>query len=159
AAMDSGVATRPIQDFKQYRQRLIQFVFQTGFLMKPVFDQARGAPRRVVYAEGEAPVVLQAAQQAVDEGLAHPVLIGRPDAIRERCTELGLRLEPGRDVVVVNPGAEAVSPERVRCYCRATGAGEAEAERVLRDDATALAAVVLLTGGADALICGTSGTF
>src|SRR4249919_2194292 len=96
AAMDSGVATRPIADFAAYEQSLTQFVYQSGLIMKPLFTAAKAAPRRIVYAEGEDERVLRAAQIAVDEGLARPILIGRPQVIEQRLERLGLRVRPGR---------------------------------------------------------------
>ncbi|HBS22915.1 phosphate acyltransferase, partial [Thalassospira sp.] len=94
AAMDSGVAKRPITDFDAYRQQLEGFVFRSGLVMKPVFDMARSQKKRVVYPEGESRRVLQACQVLVDDGVCHPVLIGRRDVILERIAELGLRLIP-----------------------------------------------------------------
>ena len=102
AAMESGVATRPIADFDAYRQRLLQFVYHSGLLMKPIFQAAKKAPRRIVYAEGEDERVLRAVQVVVDEELAKPILIGRPAIIAQRIERYGLRMRPGRDVEVVN---------------------------------------------------------
>ena len=92
AAMDSGVATRPITDMEAYRQRLSQFVYQSGSSMQPLFAAAKHSPKRVVYAEGEDERVLRAAQVVVDEGLARPLLLGRPEVIGQRIAEFGLRL-------------------------------------------------------------------
>ena len=92
AAMDSGVATRPIEDMEAYREKLTQFLWRTGLVMKPVFDAAKSDPKRVVFAEGEEEVVLRAVQSVVDEGIAMPILIGRPAVIEERIKKLGLRL-------------------------------------------------------------------
>ena len=103
AAMDTGVATRPIADMEAYRQRLQRFVFRSGLLMKPVFDAAARSPRRIVYAEGEAERVLHCAQQALSLGIAEPILIGDAGRIAERIKALGLRIEPGKDVTVVDP--------------------------------------------------------
>ncbi|KAG1437778.1 hypothetical protein G6F55_014044 [Rhizopus delemar] len=91
AAMDSGVASRPIDDMGAYRDKLAQFVYRTSLMMKPVYDRARSDKQRVVYAEGEEEVVLQAVQNVVDDGLAHPILIGRPEVIESRIERLGLR--------------------------------------------------------------------
>ena len=102
AAMDSGVATRPITDFAAYDDRLNSFVFRTGLLMKPVFERAKAAPRRIVYAEGEEETVLRAVQTVVDQGLAVPILIGRPDVIEKRIQRAGLRIKPGVDVEICN---------------------------------------------------------
>src|SRR5207237_9615391 len=103
SAMDSGVATRPIADLEAYRQSLTQFVYQSGLIMKPVFSAAKAAPRRVVYAEGEDERVLRAVQIVVDEGLARPILIGRPQVIEQRLERLGLRVRPGKEFELVNP--------------------------------------------------------
>jgi malate dehydrogenase (oxaloacetate-decarboxylating)(NADP+) len=102
AAMDSGVAARPIEDFAAYRQQLLQFVYKSGLLMKPLFERARQMPKRLAYAEGEDRRVLQAAQQAADEGLAYPILVGRPAVIEARLSELGLRLRNGHDMTIVD---------------------------------------------------------
>ena len=103
AAMASGVAARPIADLDAYRAELAGLVFRTGYLMKVVIDQAKKDPQRVVYAAGENERVLRAAQQAIDEGIARPILIGRPSRIEERIDRLSLRLEPGANVDVINP--------------------------------------------------------
>src|SRR5688572_18088758 len=106
AAMDSGVATRPIADLEAYRHRLEQFVYHSGFVMKPVFTAAKAAVKRIVYAEGEEERILRAAQVVLDEGIAHPTLIGRPEVIAQRIERLGLRLTAGRDFEVVDPGSD-----------------------------------------------------
>ena len=100
--MDSGVASRPIKDFDAYRDQLTRFVYQSGTPMEPVFAAAKRAPKRVVYAEGEDERVLRAAQAAVDEGLARPVLVGRADVIAARIAKLGLRLKLGDNCDGVN---------------------------------------------------------
>src|SRR6185369_15276949 len=97
AAMDSGVATRPIDNLDAYRLRLTQFVYQSGSAMQPVFAAAKRLPKRVIYAEGEDERVLRAAQVVVDEGLARPLLVGRPETIGQRIEKFGLRLKPGAD--------------------------------------------------------------
>ena len=102
AAVASGVATRPLTDWDAYEQELKQFVYQSGFVMKPLFSAARHAPKRVVYAEGEEEKVLRAVQIVVDEKLARPILIGRPDVINTRIARLGLRIQEGRDFEMVN---------------------------------------------------------
>ena len=96
AAMDSGIATRPIADFAAYEEKLGQFIYRTGLLMKPVYERARGDRQRVVYAEGEEETVLRAVQTVIDEELAHPILIGRPEVIESRIDRLGLRMRAGR---------------------------------------------------------------
>src|SRR5438067_3839062 len=103
AAMDSGVATRPIADFAAYEQSLTQYVYQSGLIMKPLFTGAKAAPRRIVYTEGEDERVLRAAQIVLDEGLAKPILVGRPQVIEQRLERLGLRVRPGKEIELVNP--------------------------------------------------------
>src|SRR6187431_2400444 len=97
AAAESGVATRPIADYDAYRQSLTRFVYQTGMFMRPVFAAAKERPARVVYAEGEDERVLRAVQVVLDEGLARPILVGRPEVVKMRIERAGLRLHPGRD--------------------------------------------------------------
>src|SRR5690606_18064839 len=106
AAMDSGVARRPIEDFRAYRQRLGEFVFRSGVVMKPVFERARSDPRRVAYAEGEDERVLRAVQAVVDERIAHPLLIGRPSVVETRIRRLGLRIRPTEDFELINPESD-----------------------------------------------------
>src|SRR5687767_3563212 len=106
AAMESGVATRPIADLEAYRQRLNEFVYQSGLIMKPVFTAAKGSPQRVVYAEGEDERVLRAVQVVVDESMVRPTLIGRPMVIEARIARLGLRLKRERDFDVVDPASD-----------------------------------------------------
>ena len=101
AAMESGVATRPIEDFDAYRLRLTSFVWHSGLLMKPIFSAAKQAPKRIVYAEGEDERVLRAAQVVVDEGLAKPILIGRPAVIETLLDRFGLRMRPGKGMTIV----------------------------------------------------------
>src|SRR5262245_35988639 len=103
AAMESGVAKRPIADLEAYKQSLTQFVYHSGLIMKPLFTAAKAAPRRIVYAEGEDERVLRAAQIVVDEGLARPILVGRPQVIEQRLERLGLRVRPGKEFELVNP--------------------------------------------------------
>ena len=103
AAMDSGVATRPIADFDAYRQQLNQFVFKSGLVMRPVFEQARANPKRVIFSAGEDDRVLRAAQIILDEGVAQPILIGRPEIVRRRAERLGLRFRPGIDAELIDP--------------------------------------------------------
>ena len=103
AAMDSGVATRPIADFDAYREKLTQFVYHSGLLMKPIFAAAKKEPKRIVYAEGEDERVLRAVQVVVDEGLAQPILVGRPAVLEQRIERFGLRIRPGADFEIINP--------------------------------------------------------
>ena len=107
AAMDSGIAKRPLPDMAAYRERLSHFIHESGWLMKPVLDYAKKHPKRLVYAEGEDERVLHAVQAVVDEGLAHPILIGRPALVAQRILKLGLRIRAGEHFVLVNPDGMA----------------------------------------------------
>jgi malate dehydrogenase (oxaloacetate-decarboxylating)(NADP+) len=162
AAMESGVATRPIEDMAAYRRRLGRFVFRSGSVMEPVFEQAREHPQRVVYAEGESRRVLQAVQQLLDEGAVKPILVGRPEVVEARIAELGLRLKHGDDYELTNPHSD----ERFREYwgqyhaiMGRKGVSPGEARTVIRTQNTAIAAIMLRRGEADAMICGTEGRF
>jgi len=161
AAMDTGVATRPIADMEAYRQRLQRFVFRSGLLMKPVFDAAARSPRRIVYAEGEAERVLHCAQQALSIGIAEPILIGDAGRIAERIKALGLRIEPGKDVTIVDPNRIDVESYAAELHKRVGRMGVAakEALRRVRADPTVLACLMLARGEADAAICGSGGRF
>ena len=161
AAMDTGVATRPIADMEAYRQRLQRFVFRSGLLMKPVFDAAARSPRRIVYAEGEAERVLHCAQQALSLGIAEPILIGDAGRIAERIKALGLRIEPGKDVTIVDPSRIDAESYAADLHDRVgrSGISGKEALRGVRADPTVLACLMLARGEADAAICGSGGRF
>jgi malate dehydrogenase (oxaloacetate-decarboxylating)(NADP+) len=162
AAMDSGVATRPIADMPAYRQRLSQFVYQSGSSMQPLFAAAKRAPKRVVYAEGEDERVLRAAQVVVDEGLARPLLLGRPEVIAQRLSEFGLRLAIGKDCETVDLLAPAVYGDAADDYFelkRRDGVSRAVARAEMRSRATLLAAMLVRQGRADAMLCGTFGSY
>jgi malate dehydrogenase (oxaloacetate-decarboxylating)(NADP+) len=162
AAMESGVATRPIADFDAYGQRLNQFVFQSGLIMKPLFAAAKQAPRRVVYAEGEEERILRAAQVVVDEGLARPVLIGRPQVIEAQIEHLGLRLERDRHFEVVEPGYDTRYPQYWQEYCRLAarhGVTPEIAKLDMRRLPTLIGAMLMHTGAADAMLCGILGRY
>jgi malate dehydrogenase (oxaloacetate-decarboxylating)(NADP+) len=161
AAMDTGVATRPIADMAAYRERLQRFVFRSGLLMKPVFDAAARAPRRVVYAEGEAERVLHCAQQALQMGIAEPILVGDTARITENIRSLGLTIRPGEDVTIADPAkvdAEAYAADLHGRVGR-SGVSAKEALRGVRADPTVLACLMLARGEADAAICGSGGRF
>jgi len=162
AAMDSGVASRPIKDFKAYRQRLSAFVFRTGSLMKPVFDSAKRHPRRLVYAEGESRRVLRATQVVVDERLAEPILIGRRAIIEARLAELALRIEPDVHFEIVDPNHNPRYEQHWQEYHRVMerrGITPEAAQRLMRTRTTALAALMLRLGEADAVLCGPLGDY
>ena len=162
AAMKSGVATRPIEDFDAYRQRLSNFVYRSGFIMKPVFDLAMRSPQRLVYAEGEERRVLQAAQQVIDQGIARPILIGRPNVMLSRIRQLGLRMQPGEDFDLVNILRDHRFRQYWSEYHRAMGRRGISpelAKSVVRSQPSAVAALMLRLGEADAMLCGTIGPF
>jgi malate dehydrogenase (oxaloacetate-decarboxylating)(NADP+) len=162
AAMDSGVATRPIEDFDAYRQRISQFVFRSGLLMKPIFTRAKEAPRRLIYAEGEERRVLQTTQQVIDEGLARPMLIGRPEVVAQRIEELGLRIRAGDGFDLIDPADHAglvALGEQYHRLMERRGISPQQARMTLRTNATVLAALLLRDGQADAMLCGTVGRF
>ena len=162
AAMQSGVATRPISDFDAYRRKLRSFVFRSGLVMKPVFEQAQADIQRVVMAEGESDRVLNAVQILVDDAICHPVLLGRPGFIEARVDELGLRLKLGEGFSVVDPGNNPLYEEHCDAYHRImerAGVSPEYAGNVVRSRMTALAALMVRRGEADALLCGTQGAY
>ena len=162
AAMDSGVATRPIADLEAYKEKLQQFVYRSAFVMKPVFDQARANPKRVAFAEGEEERVLFAAKALLDDGLAKPILIGRPLVIAQRVRKLGLGFSPGNDCEVVNPEDDARYGDYWRQYHAAMerkGVSPAMARTVVRTNSTVIGALMVERGDADAVICGTYGEY
>jgi len=162
AAMDSGVATRPITDMRAYRQQMAQFAYHSGTSMKPVFDAAKAAPKRVAYAEGEEERVLRAAQVVVDEGLAFPVLIGRAEIIAQRIASFGLRLRLGENCEAVNILSDSRYREVVAEYYELTnrkGVTLAIAREAMRTRPTLIGAVLLRRGDVDAMLCGTVGTY
>jgi malate dehydrogenase (oxaloacetate-decarboxylating)(NADP+) len=161
AAMDSGVATRPIADLEQYRASLTQFVYHSGLIMKPLFSAAKAAPRRVVYAEGEDERVLRATQIVVDEGLARPVLIGRPQVIESRIERLGLRMRPGREFTLVNPESDPRYRDYWTTYHGMTerkGVSPEYARVEMRRRNTLIGSMLIVKGEVDAMLCGTFGT-
>jgi malate dehydrogenase (oxaloacetate-decarboxylating)(NADP+) len=161
AAMASGVAKRPIADFAAYQRDLERFVFRSGQLMRPVFDLARAAPRKVAYAEGEDERVLRAVQTVVDEGLAQPVLLGRRAVIEAKTRELGLRLNFETQVQILDPGADPAvfDPliERYRQLSQRRGAPPDSAARRVNTRPSVAAALLLLDGQVDAALCGGAG--
>ncbi|RTL24954.1 MAG: NADP-dependent malic enzyme [Burkholderiales bacterium] len=162
AAMDSGVATRPIQDWDAYREKLQSFVYASGNTMKPIFTAAKRAPnKRVAYAEGEEERVLRAAQVVVDEGLARPTLVGRPAVIAERVERFGLRLQQDRDYDVVNVENDHRYRDYWQTYLRMTerkGVTQQLAKIEMRRRLTLISAMLLHKGEVDGMLCGTWGT-
>jgi malate dehydrogenase (oxaloacetate-decarboxylating)(NADP+) len=162
AAMDSGVATRPIEDMDAYREKLSEFVYKTNLFMKPIFSQARKDPKRIVLAEGEEARVLHATQELVSLGLAKPILIGRPSVIDMRLKKLGLKIEAGKDFDVVNnesdPRFKAYWSEYYQIMKR-RGVSPEQAQRAVIGNPTLIGAIMVHRGEADALICGTIGDF
>jgi malate dehydrogenase (oxaloacetate-decarboxylating)(NADP+) len=166
AAMTSGVATRPLADAAAYHAQLQQFVYHSGTFMKPLFALARkahaaGGASRVVFAEGEEERVLRAVQVVVDEGIARPILVGRPAVIERRLERFGLRMRPGADLDIVNPESDP----RYRLYCQTyhrmterRGVTEQYAKIEMRRRHTLIGAMLIHHGDADAMICGTFGT-
>jgi len=162
AAVKSGVATRPIADMRAYREQLSQFVYRTGLLMKPMFDRARADRKRVVYAEGEEETVLRAVQTVVDDGLANPILIGRPSVIESRIKRLGLRLRPGIDFELTNPDDDPRFNEYWQQYhqiMQRKGVSPPAAKAIVRSRSTVIAALMVKRGEADALLCGIVGKY
>lgn len=162
AAMDSGVATRPIKDFDAYRRKLRSFVFRSGLVMKPVFEQAQADMQRVVLAEGESSRVLNAVQILVDDATCHPVIIGRPDIISSKIEDMGLRLTIDAGFSVLDPGNNPRFQKHVDAYHRIMerhGVSPEYAANVIRTRMTALGAIMVREGEADALVCGTQGAY
>jgi len=162
AAMASGVATRPIVDFDVYEEQLNRFVFRSGFVMKPVFATAKAVPKRVVYAEGEDERILRATQVVVEEGLARPILVGRPGVIEKRAERFGLSIRAGRDFALINPDDDPRYRDFVDTYIEVTGRAGVTPEvarTLVRTNATVIAALALRRGEADAMICGVEGQF
>ncbi len=163
AACETGVATRPIADFPAYVDRLNRFVFRSGLVMKPVFSAAKNSTaKRVIYADGEDERVLRAAQVAIDEGIAHPILIGRPHVVDVRLKRYGLRIRPGADFELINPEEDP----RYRRYvdllielAGRRGVTQEAARTMVRTEATVIAALALRCNDADAMICGLEGRF
>ncbi len=162
AAIESGAATRPFGDFEAYRERLNRFVFRSGFIMKPVFARAKQDVMRVIYAEGEDERVLRATQVVVEEGLAHPLLIGRPNVVETRLERFGLSVRPGRDFTLINPDDDPRYREYVQAYVEAAGRRGITpdaARTIVRTNATVIAALAVRLKLADAMICGVEGRY
>ncbi|WP_366656483.1 NADP-dependent malic enzyme [Fodinicurvata sp. EGI_FJ10296] len=162
AAMDSGVATRPITDFTAYHQRLEQFVFRSGLVMRPLFTGAKADPKRVAFAEAEEESVLRAVQVVVDDGLARPILIGRRDVVTRRIEKLGLRLRDGADYELVDPQDDPRYNDYWTTYHNLVarwGVSPDRARTIVRTNTTVIGGLMVQKGEADSLICGTVGVY
>ena len=163
AAMESGVATRPIKDFAAYKDQLQQFVYHSGTLMKPLFSVAKKVPmakKRIVFCEGEDERVLRAVQVVIDEKIANPILVGRPTVIARRIERFGLRMTPGVDVEICNPEFDERFRDYWQTYQKLTerkGVTESYARLEVRRRNTLIGALMVYKGQADGLICGTIG--
>ncbi|NUE93600.1 NADP-dependent malic enzyme [Acinetobacter seifertii] len=162
AAMDSGVATRPIEDFAAYRQKLSEFVYNSAFLMKPIFAQAKTNPKRIAYAEGEDERVLRAVQIAVDEDLAKPILVGRTAVIEANIKKLGLRLQHGVNIEIVDQEQNPMYEEFWKDYYQTMqrkGITVEYAQREARRRSTLIASLLVKFGKADGMLCGTYSSY
>ena len=162
AAMDSGVATRPIEDFSVYRQRLSEFVYNSAFLMKPIFSQAKTDPKRIAYAEGEDQRVLRAVQIVVDEGLAKPILVGRTAVIEDNIRKLGLRLQRDVNIEIVDQENNPLYDDFWKDYyntMQRQGVTVEYAQREARRRSTLIAALLVKFGKADGMLCGTYASY
>jgi malate dehydrogenase (oxaloacetate-decarboxylating)(NADP+) len=162
AAMASGVATRPITNFDEYHARLERFAFRSGLVMKPVFAKAKKQPFRVIYAEGEDLRVLRATQEVLEEQLARPILVGRPSVVETRLRRLGLAIKAGRDFDLINPEDDPRYRAYVQSYIDVAGRHGATpdvARTTIRTNATVIAALAVVRGEADAMLCGVEGSY
>jgi malate dehydrogenase (oxaloacetate-decarboxylating)(NADP+) len=162
AAMDSGVATRPIKNFDEYTALLERFAFRSGLVMKPVFAKAKTQPVRVIYAEGEDQRVLRATQVVLEEKLARPILVGRPSVVEARIKRFGLAIKAGEDFDLVNPEDDPRYRSYVQSYIDVAGRRGVTpdtARTMVRTNATVIAALAVIRGEADAMICGVEGRY
>ena len=162
AAMDSGVATRPIKDFEAYGESLNKYVFKSGQLMRPIYDRAAANRKRIAFAEGEETRVLHAVQTIIDDEIGFPVLIGRESVIDHRIKKLGLRLQKGRDYELVNPENDPRYTDYWQTYHKLLardGITPAIAKQAVRTRNSVIAALMVSKGDADAMICGTIGRY
>ncbi|MEL6477931.1 MAG: NADP-dependent malic enzyme [Pseudomonadota bacterium] len=162
AAMETGVARQPIEDMEAYRQSLETSVFKTSLIMRPVFEAARSAKRKIVFAEGEDERVLRCAQGMIEEGIDHPVLIGRPEVVASRIEREGLIVKPGVDFELCDPTDDPRYPDYWGTYhqiMQRRGVTPELARTIMRTNTTAIGAVMVRRGEADSLICGTFGQY
>ncbi len=162
AAMDSGVATRPIKSFEDYSAQLERFAFRSGLVMKPMFAKAKTQPVRVIYAEGEDQRVLHATQVVLEEKLARPILVGRPSVVEARIKRYGLSIKAGRDFDLINPEDDPRYRSYIQSYIDVAGRRGVTpdtARTMVRTNATVIAALAVIRGEADAMICGVDGRY
>ncbi len=162
AAMDTGVATRPITDMEAYRQKMSEHVYRSAMVMKPVFQQAKANPKRVAFVEGEDMRVLRAIQILVDEGMAKPILIGRPTVIEKRIKRLNLRLKEGADFEIIDPNKDSRYSRYWHAYHELTerkGISPDVARILTRTSPTIIGALTVHLGDADTMICGAIGRY
>ena len=162
AAMDSGVATRPIEDMQEYRDRLSYFVFKSGLMMKPIFDKARSNPKTVVYAEGEDERVLRTVRTVIDDKLAKPILIGRPEVVERRIKKIGIDLTIGKDFELVDPNNDSRFNDYWKLYhslMERQGVTPDIAKAIVRTRSSVIAALMVKRGEADAMLAGLTGRF
>ncbi len=162
AAMESGVARRPIADFAAYRDQLNRFVFRSGFVMKPMIEQAQGEGKRIAFADGEDERVLRATQVMLEDGIGRSILIGRPTVIEQRIERFGLTLKSGRDFDVINPEDDPRYRDYVELFHSLVGRKGVTpdtARTIVRTNTTVIGALAVKRGEADALICGLQGRF
>jgi len=162
AAAESGVALRPIEDIEAYKQRLLSQVYHSGQIMRPVFHQARENPKRVLFADGEDERVLRAAQTAIDEKIARPILIGRPAVVDMRIAKLALRMRAGQEFDIVNPEDDDRFNESWKAYYERRarhGVTPTIAKAMIRKHNTLIGVLLLQRGDADAMICGIGSRF
>ncbi|MCC6204622.1 MAG: NADP-dependent malic enzyme [Hyphomicrobiales bacterium] len=163
AACETGVAMRPIEDWTAYIDRLNRFVFKSGLVMKPIFSAAKtAAAKRVIYADGEDERVLRAAQVCIEEGIAKPILVGRPAVVDVRLRRYGLKIRPGDDFELINPEDDPRYRDYVDLLIRLSGrrgVTQEAARTMVRTDSTVIAAIAVKRGDADAMICGLEGRF
>jgi len=162
AAMESGVATRPITNFDEYAAQLMRFAFRSGLVMKPMFAKAKTQPVRVIYAEGEDERVLRATQVVLEEKLATPILVGRPSVVEARIKRFGLSIKAGKDFDLVNPEDDPRYRSYVQSYVEVAGRRGVTpdaARTVVRTNNTVIAALAVTRGEADAMLCGVEGRY